>query len=82
MDVLNWIGINWMVQKWNHNPSFHRKLLITTIYGFYAVLIFTVIIIVTGKSSDLKGESKIVIDSMSLRIIKQILQFCNLDFEY
>ena len=82
MDVLNWIGINWMVQKWNHNPSFHRKLLITTIYGFYAVLIFTVIIIFTGKSSDLKGESKIVIDSMSLRIIKQILQFCNLDFEY
>ena len=64
MDVLNWIGINWMVQKWNHNPSFHRKLLITTIYGFYAVLIFTVIIIVTGKSSELKGESEIVIGSM------------------
>ena len=72
MDVLNWIGINWMVQKWNLNPSFHRKLLITTIYGFYAVLIFTVIIIVTGKSSELKGEAK----------IKQIWQFCNLDFGY
>ena len=56
MDVLNLIGVNWMVQKWNHNPSFHQKFLITIIYGFYAVLIFTVIIIVTSESN---GESKI-----------------------
>ena len=66
MDVLNWIGINWMVQKWNHNPSFHQKFLITIIYGFYAVLIFTVIIIVTSESN---GESKIVIGSMSLECV-------------
>ena len=56
--------------------------MIATIYGFYAVLTFTVIIIVTGKSSESKGESKIVIGSMSLRIIKQISQFRNLDFGY
>jgi hypothetical protein len=66
MDVLNLIGVNWMVQKWNHNPSFHQKFLITTIYGFYAVLIFAVIIIVTSESN---GESKIVIDSMSLECV-------------
>ena len=48
-------AVNWIVQKWNHNPSFHQKFLIATIYGFYAVLTFTVIIIVTGKSSESKG---------------------------
>ena len=66
MDVSDWIGINWIVQKWNQNPSFHQKFLITIIYGFYAVLIFTVIIIVPGKLSESNGESKIVIFSMSL----------------
>ena len=48
-------AVNWIVQKWNHNPSFHQKFLIAIIYGFYAVLTFTVIIIVTGKSSESKG---------------------------
>ena len=60
MDVLNWIGINWIVQKWNNNPSFHQKFLITIIYGFYGFLIFTVIIIVNGKLSELHGESEII----------------------
>ena len=55
-------ALDWMLQKWNHNPSFHQKF----IYGFYAVLIFTVIIIVPGKLSESNGESKIVIFSMSL----------------
>ena len=62
-------AVNRIVQKWNHNPSFHQKFLITIIYGFYAVLIFTVIIIVTGKSSESNGESKIVIGSMSLEYV-------------
>jgi hypothetical protein len=75
-------AVIWIVQKWNRSPSFHQKFLIATIYGFYAVLIFTVIILVTGKSSESKGESKIVIGSMSLRIIKQISRFRNLDFGY
>ena len=60
MDVLNWIGINWIVQKWNNNPRFHQKFLITIIYGFYGFLIFTVIIIVNGKLSELHGESEII----------------------
>ena len=60
MDVLNWIGLDSMVQKWNHNPSFHQKFLITIIYGFYGFLIFTVIIIVNGKLSELNGESEII----------------------
>ena len=60
MDVLNWTGINWMVQKWNNNASFHQKFLVTIIYGFYGFLIFTVIIIVNGKLSELNGESEII----------------------
>ena len=60
MDVLNWIGINWMVQKWDNNPSFHQKFLITIIYGFYGFFIFAVIIIVNGKLSELHGESEII----------------------
>ena len=62
-------ALDWMLQKWNHNPSFHQKFLITIIYGFYAVLIFTVIIIVPGKLSESNGESKIVIFSMSLEYV-------------
>ena len=53
-------ALDWMLQKWNHNPSFHQKFLITIIYGFYGFLIFTVIIIVNGKLSELNGESEII----------------------